>query len=247
MLALKLLLVPFFLAIVSHVSRRWGPGVGGWLAGMPLVTGPILFILALENDAVFTSQVAESSLAAVASAIVFAAVYSHLCLRNGWLVTAAGAVGAWLLASAGLTALPGGMLPAAGAAAAALAAGPWLFPVPPAFGALRAERRYDLPLRMAVAVSLVLFTTGIADRIGSEWTGLIAMFPVLSIILAVSSHHGQGPGFAVTMLRALAKGLYAITAYCVVIALFLPEWGVAFTYLAAVAAALVAQWFTRPR
>lgn len=247
MLALKLFLVPLFLVIVSYVSRRWGPGVGGWLAGMPLVTGPILFILALENDAAFTAQAAESSLAAVASAIVFAAVYSHLCLHSGWPVAAAGAVGAWLLASAGLAELPGGVLPAAGAAAAALVAGPRLFPAPPALGALRAERRYDLPLRMAVAVSLVLFTTGIADRIGSEWTGLVAMFPVLSITLAVSSHHGQGPGFAVTMLRALARGLYAITCYCLVITLFLPHWGVALTYLGAVAAALLAQWTTRPR
>lgn len=247
MLALKLFLVPFFLAIVSYASRRWGPGVGGWLAGMPLVTGPILFILALENDAVFTAHAAAASLSAVVSAIVFGAVYSHLCLRHGWPVAAAGAIGAWLAASAGLAELPGAVLPALGLAVVSLLVAPRLFPVPPAFGAMRAERRYDLPLRMVVAVALVLFTTGIADKVGSGWTGLIAMFPLLSTILAVFSHAGQGPGFAVTMLRALAKGLYALTSYCVVIALFLPEWGVALTYLAAVAAALVTQWFTRPR
>lgn len=247
MLALKLFLVPFFLAVVSWVSRRWGPGVGGWLAGMPLVTGPILFILALENDAVFTAQAAAASLSAVVSAIVFGAVYSHLCLRNGWPVAAAGAIAAWLAASAGLAELPGTVLPALGLAVVSLLVAPRLFPAPPAFGALRAERRYDLPLRMVVAVLLVFFTTGIADKVGSEWTGLIAMFPLLSTILAVFSHAGQGPGFAVTMLRGLAKGLYALTSYCVVIALFLPEWGVALTYLAAVAAALVTQWFTRPR
>lgn len=247
MLALKLFLVPFFLAIVSHASRRWGPGVGGWLAGMPLVTGPILFILALENDAVFTAHAAAASLSAVVSAIVFGAVYSHLCLRNGWPVAAAGAIGAWLAASAGLAELPGTVLPALVLAVVSLVVAPRLFPSPPAFGAMRAERRYDLPLRMVVAVALVLFTTGIADKVGSGWTGLIAMFPLLSTILAVFSHAGQGPGFAVTMLRALAKGLYALTAYCVVIALFLPDWGVALTYLAAVAAAMVTQWFTRPR
>jgi len=246
-LALKLFLVPFFLAIVSYVIRRWGPGVGGWLAGMPLVTGPILFILALEQDAAFTSQAAVASLSAVASAIVFAAAYAHLCLRNGWPIAVAGATAAWIVASAGLAELPGKVLPALGLAVASLVVAPRLFPVPPALGALRAERRYDLPLRMVVAVLMVLFTTGIADRVGSGWTGLIAMFPLLSGILAAFSHSGQGPGFAVTMLWGLAKGLYAITAYCVVVALFLPDWGVALTYLAAVAAALVAQWFTRPR
>ena len=147
MLALKLFLVPFFLAIVSYASRRWGPGVGGWLAGMPLVTGPILFILALENDAVFTAHAAAASLSAVVSAIVFGAVYSHLCLRHGWPVAAAGAIGAWLAASAGLAELPGTVLPALGLAVVSLLVAPRLFPAPPAFGDMHAERRYDLPLR----------------------------------------------------------------------------------------------------
>ena len=49
MLALKLLLVPCFLLLVSLAGRRWGAHVVGWLAGLPVVAGPILYFLALEQ------------------------------------------------------------------------------------------------------------------------------------------------------------------------------------------------------
>jgi len=35
MLALKLVLVPGFLLLVTLAARRWGPSFGGWLAGLP--------------------------------------------------------------------------------------------------------------------------------------------------------------------------------------------------------------------
>ena len=49
LLALKLLLVPALLAAISMAGKRWGPGVAGWLAGFPSLTGPILFFLAIER------------------------------------------------------------------------------------------------------------------------------------------------------------------------------------------------------
>ncbi|MBN8494763.1 MAG: hypothetical protein J0M00_25385 [Burkholderiales bacterium] len=51
MLALKLLLVPAFLGLLTLVARWLGPAVAGWLAGLPLVAGPIVLILALEQGA----------------------------------------------------------------------------------------------------------------------------------------------------------------------------------------------------
>jgi len=60
-LALKLLLVPSFLILITLASKRWGPGVAGWLAGLPVSAGPILFIVALEQGHVFAASAAAAS------------------------------------------------------------------------------------------------------------------------------------------------------------------------------------------
>ncbi len=48
MLTLKIVLVPCLVALASLLSRRYGPAVGGWLVGFPLVAGPILFFLGMK-------------------------------------------------------------------------------------------------------------------------------------------------------------------------------------------------------
>ena len=48
LLILKLLVAPGLVAGVTLAVRRWGPAIGGWLSGMPVVAGPVLvFILLL--------------------------------------------------------------------------------------------------------------------------------------------------------------------------------------------------------
>jgi hypothetical protein len=49
MLALKLTLVPLFLLTVSMSGKWWGPSIAGWLAGLPVVAGPILYLLVLSQ------------------------------------------------------------------------------------------------------------------------------------------------------------------------------------------------------
>jgi hypothetical protein len=53
MLALKLTLVPLLIYLVTLAGRRWGPAVAGWLSAFPIVAGPILFALTLEQGAAF--------------------------------------------------------------------------------------------------------------------------------------------------------------------------------------------------
>jgi hypothetical protein len=41
LLLIKLLLTPLLMIAISWAARRWGPGIGGLLAGLPLTSGPI--------------------------------------------------------------------------------------------------------------------------------------------------------------------------------------------------------------
>jgi len=99
----------------------------------------------------------------------------------------------------------------------------------------------ELALRMAAGAGMVLAVTAVAETVGAAWTGVLAVFPVFSTVLAVFSQRANGPGFVVAMLRAMTGGFYAFIAYCVAVAALLPTEGIAVTFVVAVAAAVAVQ------
>jgi len=92
MLLLKLLLVPGLVALVTLAVRRSGPAVGGWLAGLPIVAGPVLVFYALEQGDAFAARAAHATLAGLIATVGFAVTYAlaarHLrwyaCMAIGW-------------------------------------------------------------------------------------------------------------------------------------------------------------------
>ena len=245
MLALKLLLVPALLAVISMAGRRWGPGVAGWLAGFPSLTGPILFFLAIERGPEFTTQAAVLSLACVFSAISFGATYAWACRRFGWPGSLACAFAAWALAALLLASLP---LTAAASLALSLVAlfvAPRLFPRAQAQWGSQPLPASELLARMAAGALMVLGVTAAAEALGSVWTGLFAAFPVMSTVLAVFSQRANGPGFVVALLRSMIGGFYSYLVYCLSVALLLERFGIAVTFSIAVAAAVGVQGLAR--
>ena len=58
MLLLKLTIVPLFIALVTLAGKRWGTRLAGILGGLPVIAGPIVVILALEQGQAFGVQAA---------------------------------------------------------------------------------------------------------------------------------------------------------------------------------------------
>src|SRR2546427_12099137 len=94
--ALKLTLVPVFIAGVTLGSRRWGPRIGGWLNAVPMVAGPALLFLAIEQGAAFASRAALNTLAGLIGVATFSLAYGWAALRRPW----------WLPLATGWAALP---------------------------------------------------------------------------------------------------------------------------------------------
>jgi uncharacterized membrane protein (GlpM family) len=241
LLALKLLLVPAFLAVISFAGRRWGPGVAGWLGGFPSLTGPVLFFLAIERGPAFTAQAAVLSLSAVFSAVSFGVAYAWACRRLPWHGALGCGYAAWFAAAYALTIVPQTLAWAAGIAAATLAIAPRAFPRAQGAWGAQSLPAQELLLRMAAGAAMVLAVTGAAEALGPAWTGLFAAFPVMSTVLAVFSHRANGPGFVVAMLRAMIGGFYAYATYCLCVALLLGPWGIAAAIGTAVLAAVAVQ------
>jgi hypothetical protein len=241
LLALKLLLVPAFLAVISFAGRRWGPGVAGWLGGFPSLTGPVLFFLALERGPEFTVHAAVLSLSAVFSAVSFGIAYAWACTRLPWYGALLCAYAAWTAAVNLLVHLPLTTAWSLGIALLTLFAAPRIFPRAHGQWGRQPLPAQELLLRMAAGAAMVLAVTGMAEALGPAWTGLFAAFPVMSTVLAVFSQRANGPGFVVAMLRAMVGGFYAYITYCLCVAALLERWGIAVTYTVAIITTVAVQ------
>lgn len=245
MLALKLAVVPAFLLLLSLAGRRWGPRVAGWLAGLPIVVGPILAFIAFEQGSPFAAQSATAALAAVLATASFIVVYAHGASRARWPLALLAALAAWAFAAWLLSLAHFEPVPALGVAVAALAAAPRLMPRTTVQPATRATNGFELAARMAAGALLTLVVTLAAGALGPRWSGLLAVFPVLASVLAVFSHRAHGAAFAAALLRSMTTGMYSLVAFCLVVALALPALGAPATFALALAATAGVQIATK--
>src|SRR2546427_12565012 len=104
--ALKLTLVPLFIAGVTLGSRRWGPRIGGWLNAVPMVAGPVLLFLAIEQGAAFASRAALNTLAGLIGVATFSLAYAWAALRRPWWIALATGWAAFAVVTLVLHAVP---------------------------------------------------------------------------------------------------------------------------------------------
>jgi hypothetical protein len=241
-LAAKFVLVPLLIALITVVGARFGPRIAGIVTGLPVVAGPIVFVMALQQGADFAARSATATLAGEGSLAAFCVLYAATALRAPWWVsTAVGWSG-----FAATTLVLDRLDPALPAAIAIALATPLvvmgLTPRPHRRWAGRiAVSATEIALRMAAGVALMLAVTGIAHLAGPRLSGLLTIFPIATTILAAFAHRSEGGAAAVHLLRGLAAGVYSLSAYFVTLALVLPSGGTAAGFAAAVAAALAAQ------
>lgn len=241
MLVLKLAIVPAFILGISLAGQRWGPAIAGWLSGLPVVAGPILFFMAHEQGVAFGAEAAIATASAVCGSIVFSVAYSWTATRQRWPLCLLAAAVAYFLTIAVLVWLSPGVVGAALTSLALVIVAPRLFPHTESTGSPRSMPKSELFVRMAAGATLVFLATWFADSLGPRLSGLIAMFPVLGTVLAVFSHRHAGAAFTTQLLRGMAAGFYAFITFCVVLALTLVPWGIGVSFSAAVLAALVVQ------
>ncbi|WP_114814228.1 hypothetical protein [Paraburkholderia kururiensis] len=249
MLALKLALVPAFLVSLALAARVWGPAVAGWLAGLPVVAGPIVLLLVLERGAAFGVRACAASIAAIAASEAFNFAYAATCRRPRWearwpLALSAG-LAAWLMVAALLVHLPDGVGWAFGAAGVAVAISQtWL---PRAHGPVPAARvtRADLVLRMAMGAALTLAVTQLSASLGAAWSGVLSVFPLLGIVLAVSAQRAHGADFVARLMRGMVVGRASFAAFFAVAAALLPHAGTPAAFGGAALASVLVQGMTK--
>jgi len=213
------------------------------LAGFPVVTGPILYFLAIEQGSAFAAIAAKGSLLAVVACVGFGIVFSLSALRFSWESSLVLGWTGWLVIAGVFTVVPVPLPLFACVTLAILAA--WLGRrvvsvqrgVAPAGSALP---RSELMARMVAGALQVLIVTTIASVVGTQWAGLMAMFPVLGSVLGVFSLRRNGPLYVAQLFRGMFLGFISFATLCTTVSLLLREFSPAQAFaLSALTAILV--------
>jgi hypothetical protein len=241
LLALKLMLTPLLIGAASLGARRWGPMAGGWIVSLPLTSGPVAFLLAIDRGPAFAATAAHASLAGCLAIAAYCLTYSRLAHR-GWLVALAVAAIGWLAGALLAEATSSWLVPGSLALVVAGTAGALvLFPAPMPTGSKASAGRGDIAVRMAVGALVVVLVTGVAPFVGPTVSGLLPMVPIIGTILAVFAQRSGGPQDGIGVQRGVLAGLFGTAAFLAVVAWAIRPWGIAPAFLAAIATVALVQ------
>jgi hypothetical protein len=241
-LALRILLAPCFVVIASLVARRFGARIGGVVAGLPVIAGPILLVLALQNGTAFASRAAVGVLLGMVGLAAFVVAYVGIARWVTWPGAVAGGYVAFGVAVVAMRQVSVGSLAGFLIACGALLLTLWLLPRPPdSDRSPLPHAPWDLPLRAACTTLAVVAVTAIATTLGPHLSGLITSFPIITAVLSAFTHAHRGRVEVVRLLRGFTVGFFAYAAFCFVVALVVNPLGIAACFAIASVVALAVQ------
>jgi hypothetical protein len=241
-LAAKLVLAPTFVMGASLAARRYGARIGGLIGGLPVVAGPILLVFALDHGRAFAASASAATLLGIVSLIAFIVVYARLAGGAHWGASLLLGWSAFFAMTAALSAVTVSTPVALACVLAAVGAA--LLALPRSRGERGSDAippAWDLPLRGASALALVLALTALAGQLGAKLSGLLAPFPVIASVLAVFTHALHGEDDLLRIMRGFVLGLVAYALFCFALAESLRSLSIAAGFAIAVAAALATQ------
>jgi hypothetical protein len=232
-LALKLCMTPLLIAAATLAGRRWGPGVSGWLIGLPLTSAPVSLILALQYGPQFAARAAIGTLGGQASGCAFCLAYSLMAQRTEWPASAVTATGAFFIATFIWNHFSLALLPTFAILLVAIGVVVRLIPQRAVSVNGSHAPAWDIPARMIVATTFVMLLTTFASVLGPQLSGLISPFPVFTIVLTAFAHQQRGAHAAMSVLRGVALGSFAFACFFLTVGGLLPSLPVGWTYAAA--------------
>jgi hypothetical protein len=241
-LALRVLLAPCFVVFASLVARRFGVRIGGVVAGLPVIAGPILLVLAVQHGSAFASRAAVGVLLGMVGLAAFVLAYVATAKWLSWPSAVVAAYSAFALVVVAMRPVSVGALPALIIACGSLVLTLGLLPRPPRIDAVPLSRaRWDIPFRAACTGVAVVTVTAIATSLGPHLSGLVTSFPVITAVLSVFTHAHRGRDEAIRLLRGFTVGFFSYAAFCFVVATTIRPLGVTGCFTLAIVVALCVQ------
>jgi hypothetical protein len=211
LLALKIFLSPLLMLIVTRLQSRESAGAGGRFMGWPLVTGPIIFIIFLQEGAAFAGDTAHGALLGQLSLIAFAWSYALVALRAPWYLSIATAsviyIGSVYLVS--LLQVPLWLTFVTLISALFLVNKFW--PQYEPITTPLSSPRWEFYLRIVLVIALVFVLSEFSRTLGPGLTGGFSTYPVIATIMGTFNHKRFGASAAISMHHGLMQRLYITT------------------------------------
>jgi len=218
-LALRMMLVALFVVVVALVAERLGPFLGAMVASLPLFTGPVYLLLALEHEPAYIAAATVTSVAICGANPVFALVYALLARRQGVAISLAGALAAWIACGALVQSHEWSLVEALLFVTPIYAVALWLARSFTRGVAIRSARRHwsDLAQR-ALFVAMLAGVVIVSSRhVPPKVTGILSVMPILTTSLILVMHPRVGGAATAALLAHTLSGLVGmVIAFAVV-------------------------------
>jgi hypothetical protein len=204
---LKVAIAPVIVLSVSFLQRRYGDRFGGWLIGLPITTGPFIFIIALQEGTAFAAHTTRGVLLGQMALIAFCWSYAYAALRTPWYLSITLGTLACLLTGLVITQVKISIWVSTPMLVLTwLVAMKW-WPSAHALTQKISAPKWELPVRILVTLILLISLSAAAPHVGAKVAGALSTYPVIASVLGAFNQKRFGADVTVATLRGLMQTL----------------------------------------
>ena len=218
LLVLKLILGPLMVLSAHYLQRNYGDTVGGRLIGLPITTGPFILIIYLQEGRTFAAHVAHGVLLGQIALATFCWIYAIASSRSSWWVSLTVGTLTVLLTGYFVTQLRISNLATLGILIAIWLIAMKFWPQHIAQGEKAPSPPWELPVRIAVTVSVLTILAALAPHLGAKISGALSTYPVIASVISAFNHRRYGPASTISTLRGLMETLPITVTFIAVLA-----------------------------
>ena len=231
---IKLLIMPTVVAFVTMVSKKWGNSIGGILAGLPWVAGPIILFIALEQGLDFAVNSIPGVMVGIIGWSFFCVVYVLVGRKKNALISVLSGYVAYALVGVALTPFISylNVYQWFVLSLLVLFLGLFFFPKVKEHKTFSVKTlKFEIPLRMIIITVFVITITFLAERLGPTWSGILTPFPVMTTVLAIFTHYTQGIYQVRKIYMGLFTGSLGFAFFLFLQAILMPSYGIATAFI----------------
>lgn len=228
LLALRMGLVALFVVMVALVAERLGPFLGAMVASLPLYTGPVYLLLALEHEPSYIAAATVASVAICGANPIFVLIYAVLARTRGVWASLAGALMGWGIYGIAVQLREWSLNEALLFVGPIFGVSVWLAQSFTRGVALRpAERRWSDLVQRAIFVAVLTGIVIVASRhVPAHVTGVLSVMPILTTSLVLVMHPRVGGPVTAALLAHTLGGLVGMVIAFATVALSISHIGV---------------------